>query len=140
MKEDGYLCHVYVRADNVGAVLIADNEYPQSVAHTLITKVLDDFIAKVPIESLASATESSVKFSELPAYLSKYQDPREADVLTKIQNDLDETKIILKKSIEAVLERGEKLEDLINATDKIKCHSKTFYHSAKKTNSCCSIS
>lgn len=28
-EEDEYLCHVYVRADNVGGVLIADNEYPQ---------------------------------------------------------------------------------------------------------------
>ena len=34
-----YICHVYVRSDNVGAVVIADHEYPQRVAHTLLNKV-----------------------------------------------------------------------------------------------------
>jgi len=28
-------------------------------------------------------------------YISKYQNPREADAMTRIQEDLDETKIIL---------------------------------------------
>jgi synaptobrevin family protein YKT6 len=37
-----YLCHVYVRADGLGAVLISDADYPHRVAHTLLTKVLDD--------------------------------------------------------------------------------------------------
>ena len=31
----------------------------------------------------------------LPEYLEKYQNPREADAMTKIQTELDETKIIL---------------------------------------------
>lgn len=79
------MCHVYVRADNLGAVLIADHEYPQRVAHTLITKVMDDFTTKVPAELWPSGTESSINFTTLAAYLSKYQDPREADALTKIQ-------------------------------------------------------
>lgn len=28
VKQDVYMCHVYVRADNLSAVLIADHEYP----------------------------------------------------------------------------------------------------------------
>ena len=34
-----YICHVYVRSDNLSGVVIADHEYPQRVAHTLINKV-----------------------------------------------------------------------------------------------------
>lgn len=34
-----YMCHVYVRADNLAGVLISDDEYPHRVAHTLLTKV-----------------------------------------------------------------------------------------------------
>ena len=34
-----YLCHVYVRNDNLGAVVIADAEYPQRVCFTLLEKV-----------------------------------------------------------------------------------------------------
>ena len=34
-------------------------------------------------------------YSGLEASLAKYQNPREADALTKVQEELDETKIIL---------------------------------------------
>ena len=45
------MCHIYVRADGLACVLTADHEYPQRVAHTLLTKVFncsyftDSFIA-----------------------------------------------------------------------------------------------
>ncbi|CAF1698565.1 unnamed protein product [Brassica oleracea var. botrytis] len=41
------------------------------------------------------------------------QDPAEADKLLKIQRELDETKIILHKTIDSVLARGEKLDSLV---------------------------
>ncbi|KAH0888796.1 hypothetical protein HID58_051225 [Brassica napus] len=40
-------------------------------------------------------------------------DPAEADKLLKIQRELDETKIILHKTIDSVLARGEKLDSLV---------------------------
>lgn len=140
VKQDVYMCHVYVRGDSLGAVLIADHEYPQRVAHTLITKVLEDFALKVPAELWASGSDSSINFQTLSAYLAKYQDPREGDALTRIQDDLDETTIILKNTIEAVLERGEKLDDLVVKSEQLSYQSKAFYKTAKKTNSCCSFS
>ena len=39
--------------------------------------------------------ESTIIFPQVNTYLSKYQNPREADAMTKIQEELDETKIIL---------------------------------------------
>lgn len=71
VKQDVYMCHVYVRGDSLSAVLIADHEYPQRVAHTLITKVLDDFTVKIPAELWSTISESGVDFATLPAYLSK---------------------------------------------------------------------
>ncbi|CAH8480369.1 unnamed protein product [Schistosoma turkestanicum] len=38
VKEQDYICHVYVRHDNLCGVLICDQEYPQRVAQTLLTK------------------------------------------------------------------------------------------------------
>ncbi|TDG44050.1 hypothetical protein AWZ03_009539 [Drosophila navojoa] len=139
VKQDAYMCHVYVRADNLAGVLIADHEYPHRVAHTLITKILDDFSATVSADQWQTGTESSIAFDSLPAFLVKYQDPKEADPLTKMQTDLDETKIILKSTIESVLERGEKLEDMVTKSEQLSMQSKAFYKTAKKTNSCCSF-
>lgn len=74
--------------------------------------------------------------------------------------DLDETKIILvileliifnlvklknytfelnkHGTIESVLQRGEKLDDLVAKSEDLGLQSKTFYKTAKKTNACCS--
>ncbi|KAH8411683.1 hypothetical protein KR215_008749 [Drosophila sulfurigaster] len=140
VKQDAYMCHVYVRADNLAGVLIADHEYPQRVAHTLITKILDDFTAKVPAGLWPNGSEAQIPFDALPAFLTRYQDPKEADPLLKMQTDLDETKIILKNTIEAVLKRGENLEDMVYKSEQLSMQSKAFYKTAKKTNSCCSFS
>lgn len=58
-------------------------------------KVLDEFSAKYPPSTWASANESNIDFPALAAHLQKFQNPKEADALMKIQSELDETKIIL---------------------------------------------
>ncbi|XP_019170653.1 PREDICTED: VAMP-like protein YKT61 isoform X3 [Ipomoea nil] len=67
------------------------------------------------------------------------QDPAEADKLLKIQRELDETKIILHKTIDSVLERGEKLDSLVEKSSDLSAASQMFYKQAKKTNQCCTI-
>ncbi|KAL1492244.1 hypothetical protein ABEB36_012723 [Hypothenemus hampei] len=139
IKEGEYLCHVYVRADNLAGVVISDQEYPSRVSHTLLTKILDEFAEKIPSVSWPNLQERDVAFPQLNTYLAKYQNPREADVLTKIQGELDETKIILHNNIQAVLDRGEKLDDLVTKSEGLSMQSKAFYKTARKTNACCSF-
>lgn len=79
-------------------------------------------------------------FAPLEEYLVKYQDPAAADKVTKIQRDLEETTTILHKTIDSVLERGTKLDSLVERSDDLSRQSKMFYKQAKKTNSCCVIS
>ena len=89
----------------------------------------------------------------------KYQDPAQADSIMKIQKELDETKIVLHKTIESVLQRGEKIDDLVAKSDGLSAQSKMFYSQytslvslvfagrvanvhlaqAKKQNSCCVV-
>lgn len=45
----------------------------------------------------------------------------------KIQKELDETKIVLHKTIESVLERGEKIDTLVEKSDGLNAQSKMFY-------------
>lgn len=64
---------------------------------------------------------------ELDRYLREYQDPQKADSIMKIQRELDETKIVLHKTIESVLQRGEKIDDLVAKSDGLSAQSKMFY-------------
>ncbi|KAK3887784.1 hypothetical protein Pcinc_008112 [Petrolisthes cinctipes] len=139
VKEQDYMCHVYVRSDNLAGVAITDHEYPYRVAHNMLNQVLDDFAAKVPSHFWPVTEESAIPYTELPNTLAKWQNPREADSLTRVQEEVEETKIILHKTINAVLERGEKLDDLVSKSENLSLQSKTFYKTARKTNSCCSF-
>lgn len=59
--------------------------------------------------------------------LTNYQNPEEVDNILKIQKELDETKIVLHKTIESVLARGEKIDDLVQKSDGLSSQSKMFY-------------
>lgn len=61
-------------------------------------QVLDEFTAKIPQSMWATESEASIAFPQVATYLAKYQNPREADAMTKMQEELDETKIILVSS------------------------------------------
>ena len=55
VKENEYMCHVYVRADGLVGVCVSDEEYQTRVAHSLITKILDDFAGQGRINSFLKA-------------------------------------------------------------------------------------
>lgn len=64
--------------------------------------------------------------------MTRFQDPNQADTIMKVQAELDETKIVLHKTIESVLQRGEKLDSLVERSDALSAQSRMFYKTAKK--------
>ncbi|KAA1136339.1 palmitoyltransferase [Puccinia graminis f. sp. tritici] len=64
-------------------------------------------------------------FTAVDEYLVKYQDPKQADTILKVQQELDETKIVVHKTIESVLERGEELDSLVDCSNALSSQSKT---------------
>lgn len=122
IKEKEYICHAFVRADNTAVVVVSDEEYPPKVAHTITLKILEEFPQ-----------------CNLELYLRKFQDPKEADSIMRLQAELDETKIILHSTIANLLKRGEKLDDLVAKSEDLSSQSKLFYKTAKKTTRCCEI-
>lgn len=132
-----YVGHVFVRSDNLAGVIVTDGLYPTRVAFSLINKITDEFINRYPRHTWANLTPQTTSYPELKSHLDKYQSPTEADPMMKVQRELDETKIILHKTMESLLQRGEKLDDLVAKSDQLSSQSKMFYKTAKKTNSCC---
>ena len=98
--------------------------------------------------ALAKVFESSGKWSQInedqelePQFmktdLEKFQNPQEADKLTKIQKDLDDIKDIMHKNIDEVLKRGENLDSLMDKSNDLSATSVQFFKKAKKNNACC---
>lgn len=139
VEHEGYVVHCYVRSDGLGGTVTTDLEYPARVAFVLIGQLLEDFCSEHGDSWKTVTTPESVVFTKADEYLQKYQNPAEADKVTKIQKDLDETTQILHKTIDSVLERGVKLDSLVDKSNDLSLQSKLFYKQAKKTNSCCVI-
>jgi synaptobrevin family protein YKT6 len=141
ITHEGYVVHCYVRSDGLSGAVTTDAEYPSRVAFVLLTQLLEDFVKATPEVTWKNETRpESITFPPAEEYLQKYQDPASADKVTKIQQDLDETTAILHKTIDSVLERGTKLDDLVSRSDDLSSQSKMFYKQAKKTKGCCVIS
>ncbi|KAH7731420.1 Synaptobrevin YKT6 [Aphelenchoides avenae] len=139
IKEQEYLIHCYVRPDRLVGVCVTDQEYQSRVAFSMLTRVLDDFASTVPPPQWSQITdEKACKYEKLPELLTKWQNPREADALTKVQDEVEETKVVLHNTMQAVLDRGEKLDDLVKASENLSEQSKMFYTQARKLNKCCS--
>ncbi|CAH8501568.1 unnamed protein product [Heterobilharzia americana] len=85
IKEQDYICHVYVRHDNLCGVLICDQEYPQTVAQTLLTKATEDFALQYSAATWTSMADGSGSCKKIDEYLQKYQNPSQADGLMRLQ-------------------------------------------------------
>ena len=140
ITHEGYVVHCYIRSDGLGGTVTTDLEYPARVAFVLLGQLLEDFTATLGDTWKTCTVPESIAFPKIDEYLQKYQDPSSADKITKIQKDLDETTQILHKTIDSVLERGVKLDNLVERSNDLSAQSKMFYKQAKKTNSCCVIS
>ncbi|KAF2712596.1 synaptobrevin [Pleomassaria siparia CBS 279.74] len=146
-KEDdkGFTIHAYGRTEGICGIIVSDKEYPSSVAHPILSKICDEFLTKYPRTAYANVTKQAagatppLTFPELKDYIVKYQDPQQADSIAKIQRELNDTKDVLHKTIESMLERGEKIDNLVAKSDGLSAQSKMFYTQAKKQNSCCLV-
>ena len=141
VEEGNYIGHTYTRSEGISGIIITDKDYPVRPAYTLINKILEEYLSLHPKsdwENIDKANEN-LQYGQLEAYLKKYQDPTQADSIMKVQQELDDTKVVLHKTIEGVLQRGEKLDSLVDKSEALSSSSRMFYKQAKKTNSCCVI-
>ncbi|RYG99110.1 hypothetical protein EON65_50615 [archaeon] len=127
-----------MRADGLCGCVTCDAEYPPRVAYTLLTKLFEDFVAFKPDWKTEKRNEAIV-WPQLERDLARYQDPANADQIMRIQKNLDETRDVLHQTIDSVLARGEKLEDLVERSGELSAQSKLFYREAKRANSCCAV-
>jgi len=133
-----YICHAHETSNGVAAAVVADSEYPQHVAFSLIRESVE--LASAFADQITSATgDTNINIPGLAELLTKYQDPTEADKVLKIQKSLDETKGIIIQSIDSLLERGEKLDDLVQRSNDLSFQSKAFAKKAEEFNSCCTL-
>lgn len=143
VQNEEYYVHVYMRSDGLCGCFTCDAEYPARVAFSLIAKTLEDmdttFAQGKPNHWRAVTEDEILVWPKLDEDMAKFQNPAEADQISRIQKNLDDTREVLHSTIDSVLQRGEKLEDLVERSGELSTQSKLFYKQAKRANSCCAV-
>ena len=111
-----YSFHLF-RIGAEGYTIVTDTDYPTRTAFLLIRHLRQGEVLDNVVQS--------------------FQNPHHVDCIAKIQHELDETMVIMHRNIDAILERGEKLDDLVEKSERLSRSSKAFYKAARKTNQCC---
>lgn len=132
-------CHCYVDSNGLAGAVLADADYPMRVAFTLLSEAMRQFETKIGNKWMNVAADTELDFPEGQELLTKFQDPSEADKITKIEKELDEVKGIVIKSMDDILKRGEALESLMQKSEDLSQVSYQFYRTAKKNNQCCQM-
>lgn len=159
VRQDDYYCHVVCHSGDGGGgglagVAVTDRDYPATAAFCVVAKAIEELEnpsaagassaadgapAGPPFDWRSARDDCEGALPVLESCLLRYQDPAAADKLTKIQRDLDETKVILHQTIDSVLRRGEKLDALVDKSADLSLASQMFYKQARRTNSCCKM-
>jgi len=134
-----FMCHCSISFKKLGCCIITDNEYPMRVGYEFIHKATDEIIAAYSDKIYSITVDTSLKMANIEQLFVKYQQPKEVDSIMKLQQNIDETKGILLQTLDSLLIRGEKLEDLVAKSQDLSFHSKAFMKSSKDLNKCCTI-
>jgi len=89
--------------------------------------------------ALAVASDCALPVPAIQELFVKFQNPAEADKLTKIEKDLEEVKQTVTQSMDDLLKRGESLDQLMEKSKDLSSTSVQFYRTAKKNNQCCKM-
>jgi synaptobrevin family protein YKT6 len=118
------------------AVVLTDDQYNPRVALGMLKRAFDEAEA---LGARAHPAQDQNVSCGLDKIVKDFQTPENVDNIARIESDLDETKEILVKGIDALLERGEKLEDLAAQADDLSFASKAFAKQSSDLNRCCTI-
>lgn len=126
-EHEGYMCHVHIQESGLACCVTSDEEYPPRVAHSVILNCLTKYTGQDSMNDFLSS------------YIDEIQNPNNFDKLTEIKSNIDITRSIVISNIDQLLNRGEKLENLLQSSNDLVIGADDFNKRAQEMNSCCVI-
>lgn len=132
----------YLIRDGVCYLTLTASSYPKRLAFLYLDELADIFVEDLAREhsdqwrsqiETAARPYQFIKFDQvIQRKQREYADPRSSMNTTKINEDLADIQSIMRKNIEEVLNRGEKLESVGQMSGDLVAQSKEFKWGAKK--------
>lgn len=116
-------------------LVVADEAYGRGVPFRFLESVKNDFTGAWGTKALTAAAYSlntayGRKLKELMDFYEK--NPERFDKVAAVQKQVDEVKNVMIENIEKVLDRGEKIELLVDKTQSLRNSADTFHRQGKQ--------
>lgn len=127
-------CYSWTHPQGITATVLVDSEYPMRVAFALAAEAIRIFMDSGAVKGSLEDIKRDEAFQvpEIQTLFTKFQNPAEADKLTKIEKDLEEVKGVVMQSMDDLLKRGESLDQLMQKSKDLSSTSVQFYRTAGK--------
>jgi hypothetical protein len=123
---------------NLYATCLCHSHYPASAAFALLSEVREKCNSSGSGD--ISGTFHSYKPSGIDGkYMERVQDPKQVDKLQRVQEDLDDLKLIVIDNLQKLTIRGEHLDRMMEQSENLHQVSLQFFQSAKRVHKCCWI-
>jgi synaptobrevin family protein YKT6 len=112
-------------------LIVATQDYQSRVAYGILREIMREY-------DTCAGIFPNGKSSVLQRGICEDQQPRNADKITRIQENLEETQAIMTKNLQLALMRQETLEELLEKSQIISAQARMFTRESEKLNGCCS--
>ena len=124
----------YLSSQGYTFLVVADEAYGRTVPFAFLERARDEWFAKWADKGAAAAAHSLDK--SFGARLRHWMDyceanPEEVSKVAAVQKKVDEVKGIMVENIERVLERGERIELLVDKTDSLRFQADRFHKTGR---------
>lgn len=131
---DQYVFH-YIVENGICYLCMSDEPNKHRLPYAFLQEVKENFIAKYGVEKPQTAIAFSMneKFSKIIANRMDYynSDNPSVDNISVVKGQIEEVKDVMVQNIEKVLERGEKIELLVDKTDRLNQQAFRFEKSSR---------
>eukprot|EP00826_Nyctotherus_ovalis_P022792 TRINITY_DN175_c0_g1_i5.p2 TRINITY_DN175_c0_g1~~TRINITY_DN175_c0_g1_i5.p2 ORF type:complete len:203 (-),score=70.98 TRINITY_DN175_c0_g1_i5:80-688(-) len=141
LEEGKAKCYALCTPDKLCVTAVTDTEYPERAAFGVLYELSLDFIKTFKGNPAVISPKDDLKleYKKIEEFLAKWQKPEENDKLIVIEKELQSVTEMMRKNLEDMLKKGEKLDELMEKSKDLNGISISFYKKAKKNNQCCSL-
>ena len=128
--DDKFDFHV-LNDNGISYIALSDRDLPLRIAFSFLDEVMQNFVSTYGDRVKTSQAYSMSDFaSTLHKIMDKWNDPN-ADVTTRVQQKLDTVKGVMIDNIDKILERGEKLDIIVDKSEALADTADLFKTDAK---------
>lgn len=131
--QERHMYHVLV-SDGITFLCMSEEGFGRRIPYAFLEDVKNKFVANYGTAAMnAVAYEYNTEFSRvLQQQMDYFSNDPNADAITRVRGGIAEVKNVMIENIEKVLERGERIELLVDKTDHLSSEAFMFRKEARK--------